>query len=47
MKEGRKPEHLEKTPDKGLQKVPILKPENSSLNRDSNPHSSVSMVVVV
>ena len=49
MKEGscRKPEYQEKTPDDKLQKMPhskaqkchILKPKNSSPNRDSNPHA--------
>ena len=41
MKEGRKPEYSEKTPDDELQKCHTLKPENSIPNRDSNPHSSI------
>ena len=40
MKE-RYPEHPEKTPDDELQKMAHKKPENSSLNRDSNPQSSI------
>ena len=40
MKEGRKPEYLQKTPDDELQKMPH-NPENSSPKRDSNPHSSI------
>ena len=34
-------ERPEKSPDDELQKMSILKPENSSPNRDSNPHSSM------
>ena len=42
MKEGRKPERPEKTPDNELQKIcHILKPENASRNQDSNPHCSI------
>ena len=41
MKEGRKPEYPDKTPDDDLQKMPHTKPENSSPNRDSNQHSSI------
>ena len=41
MKEGKKPEYLEKTPDDELKKCQKLKPENSSPNWDSNPHSSI------
>ena len=42
MKNGRKPEYLEKTLDGELQKTPhILKPEYSSLKRDSNPRSGI------
>ena len=41
MKEGRKPERPEKTPDDELRKCHVLEPENSSPNRDSNPHSSI------
>ena len=41
MKEGRKPEYPEKTPDDGLQKMPHTKAENSVLNRDSNPRSGI------
>ena len=42
MKEGRKPEYPEKTPgEKSFRKCRILKPENSSPKRDSNPHSSI------
>ena len=41
MKEGRKQEYPEKTPDDELQKSHILKPEDSSPNRDSNLHSSI------
>ena len=40
MKEGRKPEYLEKTPD-SFRKHYILKPEDLSPNRDSNLHSSI------
>ena len=39
MKEGRKPEYPEKTPDDKLQKC--HKPSNSNLKRDLNPHSSI------
>ena len=39
MKERRKPEYPEKTPGDELQK--ILKPEDSSPKRDSNPHNSI------
>ena len=38
MKEGRKPEYLEKTPGDELQKLPHT--TDSSPKRDSNPHSS-------
>ena len=41
LKEGRTRECPEKTPDDELQKCHILKPENSSPNRDSNPLSSI------
>ena len=41
MKEGMKPEYPEKTLDDELQKIPLLKPENSSPKRDSNPHNSI------
>ena len=42
MKEGRKPEYPEKTPGDELHtKCHILKPEDSSPKRDSNPHSSI------
>ena len=45
MKEGRKPEYSEKTLEypetKNFQKCHILKPENSSPNRDSNPHPNI------
>ena len=42
MKEDRKPEYPEKTPDGELKKKSrILKPKYSSFNRDSNPHSSI------
>ena len=41
MKEGRKPEYPEKTPGDELQKSHILKPEDSSTKRDSNPHNSI------
>ena len=41
MKEVRKPENPEKTPDHELQKkCHILNPENSSHKQDSNPDSS-------
>ena len=38
MKEGRKPEYSEKTPDDEFQKMTHTKAEHSSLNRDSNPY---------
>ena len=41
MKVGRKPGHTEKTPDDGFRKWHILKPEYSSPNQDSNPHSNI------
>ena len=41
MKEGRKPEYPEKTPGDGFRKCHILKPEDSSPKRDSNPHNSI------
>ena len=41
MKEERKPEYPEKTPEEELQKCHTLKPENSSPDRDSNPHSGI------
>ena len=42
MKKGRKPEYPEKTPGDELKnKCHILKPEDSSPKRDSNPHSSI------
>ena len=41
LKERRKPEHPEKPPTTCLRRYRILKPENSSPNRDSNPHSSI------
>ena len=38
MKEGRKPEYPEKTPDDELQKMPnTKKPEDSSPKQDPNP----------
>ena len=41
MKEGRKPEYPEKKPlTTSLRKCHILKPEDSSPKRDSNPHNS-------
>ena len=40
MKEERKPEYPEKTPGDELQKYHILKPEDSSPKRDSNPHNN-------
>ena len=41
MKEGRKPEYPEKTLATSFRKCHILKPEDSSPNRDSNPHNSI------
>ena len=41
MKEGRKPECPEKTLRTSFRKCYILKPENSSPNRDLNPDSSI------
>ena len=41
MKEGRKPEYPEKTLTTSFRKCHILKPEHSSLDRDSNLHSSI------
>ena len=41
MKEGRKPEYLEKTPGDELQKLPHFKTEDSNPKRDSNPHNSI------
>ena len=42
MKEGRKPEHPEKTSNDELQKMPhTKKPEDSSPKGDSNPHNSI------
>ena len=41
MKEGRKLEYLEKTPDDELQKRHKLKLEDSCHKRDSNPHNSI------
>ena len=38
MKEGKKPEFTEKT---SFRKCHILKPENPSPKRDSNPNSSI------
>ena len=44
MEEGRKPEYPEKIPGDELpkkKKCHILKPEDSSPKRDSNPHNSI------
>ena len=41
MKEGRKPEYPEKTLATRFRKCHILKPEDSSPKRDSNPHKSI------
>ena len=41
MKEGRKPKYPRKPRKTSLRKYHILKPENSSPNRDSNSHSSI------
>ena len=41
MKNGRKPEYLEKTPENKLQQYHILTPKNSSPYQDSNPRSSI------
>ena len=41
MKEGRKPEYPEKTPDDELQKMSHTKARSSSPKRDSNPHNSI------
>ena len=41
MKEGRKPEYPEKTPGDELQKIHILKHEDSSPKKDSNQRSSI------
>ena len=41
MKEGRKLEYPEKAPGDKLQKIHILKPEDSSPKQDSNPHNSI------
>ena len=41
MEVERKPEYPEKTPDDELQKMPHTKARNSSLKRDSYPHSSI------
>ena len=40
MKKGRKPEYPEK-PLASFRKCHILKPEDSSPKRDSNPHNSI------
>ena len=42
MEEAKEPEYLEKTPTTGFRKCHKLEPENGSLNRDWNPHSSIS-----
>ena len=39
------PGYQEKTPDDELQKIPHTKARNSSLNRDTNPHSSSDRLV--
>ena len=41
MKEGRKPEYPEKTPDDELQKMAHAKTKNASPNWDLNLHSSI------
>ena len=41
MKKGRKPEYPEKPLKTSFGKCHILKPENSSPTRDSNPHCSI------
>ena len=42
MKAGRKPEYTEKkNPTTSFRICHIQKPENSSPNQDSNPHSSI------
>ena len=41
MREKKKPEYSEETPDDELQKMPILMSENLGSERDSNPHSSI------
>ena len=41
MKERRKPEYLKKTLMMSFTKCHILKPPKTSLNWDSNPHSSI------
>ena len=38
MEEGRKSEYPEKSPDDEIQKMPHTKSQNSSPDRDSNPH---------
>ena len=41
MKEERKPEYPEKTPDKELQKMPRTTVRTFKPHQDSNPHSSI------
>ena len=41
MKEGRKPETRRKPLATSFSKCHILKPEDSSPKRDSNPHNSI------
>ena len=41
MKEGKKPEYLEKTLTKSFRKCHILKLKDSSPKRDSKPHNSI------
>ena len=41
MKEGRKQEYVEKTPDDELQKMPHTKAQNSSSKQDLILHNSI------
>ena len=41
MKKGRKPEYPVKTQKDELQKLPPIKPENSSPTQDSKSHSGL------
>ena len=41
MKEGRKPEYLEKTSGDELQKMPHTNARRFKPKRDSNPHNSI------
>ena len=41
MKDGKKPEYPEKTPDDELQKMPHTKPGKFKAQADLNPQSSI------